>query len=331
MAKKKEEVDFDLDEGTVSEDNLTLIPVIESDEPINRRTYVKEHDAKNSSLINCLRNEIITVRHIPKQRGMISNPKHILYGGMADTAVRNFTVPKLSSGVFVNVLTNDEKEFLEEIMGLEFNALSIHKKVNNYWENRMVRLVKQDNMLDLSDPDNYIKYKILLANNNFIAQSLESLQNFPKATYQFVLISEGEETKAAKDTMSTTMRSYVEFGKIEEDVNTLRIIVETIEGKPTSPNVKLDFLQTKVNDLIQSDSKLFLKVVQDPYLPTKVLIKKSVEASLIANRGNFLYLREDNTPLCENNEEPTLNVAARYLNNPKRQKVRQMLEAKLKQ
>jgi len=38
-------------------------------------------------------------------------------------------------------------------MGLEYNALSIYKKVDNYWENNMVRLTKQDNILDLSDPE----------------------------------------------------------------------------------------------------------------------------------------------------------------------------------
>ena len=61
---------------------------------------------------------------------------------MAENAVRYFTVPKLSSGMYVNVLTDKEKEFLEEVMGLEYNTLSIYKKVDNYWENNMVRLTK---------------------------------------------------------------------------------------------------------------------------------------------------------------------------------------------
>nr|DAI45540.1 MAG TPA: hypothetical protein [Bacteriophage sp.] len=57
-------------------------------------------------------------------------------------------------------------------------------------------------------------------------------------------------------------------------------------------------------------------------LPTKVLIKRAIEASLISKRGNFLYLRSDNSPLCEANEEPTINVAARYLNNPRHQDIK---------
>jgi len=52
---------------------------------------------------------------------------------MAEGSVRVFTVPRLSSGTYVNVLTDMEKTFLEDIMGLEYNALSIYKKENNFW------------------------------------------------------------------------------------------------------------------------------------------------------------------------------------------------------
>ena len=290
----------------------------------------------SASLVNCLRNERVIVRHIPKERGMVTNPKHILFGGMAESATRTFVVPRLSSGMFVNVLTDSEKAFLEEVMGLEYNALSIYKKVDNFWDDSnesgisRVRLTKQDNYLNLADPEDYIRYKILLANKDFIAPSLEALEDTPKMSYQFVIITEGAETKSAKDNMSATMKCYKEFGKVENDINILRTIIEAIDGRPTAPTVKLEFLQTKANQLIQADSKLFLKVITDPMLSTKVLIKRAIEAGLIANRGNYLYLRSDNTPLCEINEEPTLNIAAKYLNSPKHQDIKFTLEAKLK-
>ena len=338
MAKQKLEVeeskvnytsDIMLDDSELANESFSEMEIEKSifKETTNKREVSQTIDKE---MINCLRQERVLVRHIPKEGGMISNPKHILYGGMAENAIRYFTVPKLSSGMYVNVLTDKEKEFLEEVMGLEYNTLSIYKKVDNYWENNMVRLTKQDNVFDLSDPEQYIKYKILLANKNFIAPSLETLTDYPKATYQFVIIAEGEETKTAKDNMSVTMKCYKEFGKIENDIDMLRTLVETIDGRPTSANVKLEFLQTKVNSLIQADSKLFLKTITDPYLPTKVLIKKAIEAGLISNRGNYLYLRQDNSPLCENNQEPTLSIASQYLNNPKHQDIKLTLEAKLK-
>lgn len=111
----------------------------------------KSNTVKNNALINCLRKERVIVRHIPKEGGMITNPKHVLYGGMAENASRTFVVPRLSSGMFVNVLTDAEKAFLEEIMGLEYNSLSIYKKVDNFWDDSnengisKVTLKKQDN------------------------------------------------------------------------------------------------------------------------------------------------------------------------------------------
>lgn len=296
----------------------------------------QEQRRGTKQIINCLRNERVIVRHIPKLGGIVTNPKHILYGGMANNAVKTFTVPRLSSGMYVNVLTDEEKACLEQIMNLEYNALSIYKKTDNFWDDSndkgisSVRLTKQDNYLNLSDPEDYIRYKILLANKNYIAPSLEALQDAPKASYQFVIISEGDETKNAKVNMSTTMKCYKEFGKIENDADTLRVVIETIDGRPLASTSKLEFLQTKANDLIQADSRLFLKVVTDPLLDTKVLIKRAIEAGIISKRGTYLYLREDNTPLCENNEEPTLNIAAKYLTNPKHQELKFSLEAKLK-
>lgn len=332
MEESLENTNFDIDDTTEME--MREVPI--SDDTKTVKSTIKYSNKEEKPLINCLKNERVIIRHIPRESGMISNPKHILYGGMAETAVRTFVVPKLSSGMFVNILTDNEKNYLEYIMGLEPNALSIYKKVDNFWDDSndvgisQVKLRKQDNYLNLADPEDYIRYKILLANKDFIAPSLKVLQDTPKATYQFVIIAEGEENKDAKNKMDATMQSYKEFGKIENDIDTLRVIIETIDGRPLAPNTKLEFLQTKINNLIQADSKLFLKVITDPYLSTKVLIKRCIEAGLIAKRGNFLYLRDDNSPLCEAGEEPTLSIAAKYLNSPKHQELKFALEARLK-
>lgn len=286
-------------------------------------------------LVNCLKNEQIIIRYLPRQSRMVTNPKHVLFGGMAEGSTRTFVVPMLSSGRYVNVLSNAEKDFLENYMGLEPNALSIYRKNNNFWDDSneagisKVTLRKQDNFLDLSNPNDYIKYKILLANKDFIAPSMKELEDFPKATYQFVIIAEGEETKTAKKNMTILMQCYTLYGKIEDDVDALRVVIETLTGVTVHKNTKKDFLQTKINDLIQSNSKMFLKVASDPLLPTKVLIRKSIEAGTIVKRGNQYYIKEGSIPMCDAGE-PTLNVASQWLNLPKNQTIKFSLEANLK-
>lgn len=332
--KEKLSTEVELD---ITEVNTPSIPIEKTPELPVYEGRQSEEPMNLKGLISCLRSETITVRYLPKESGMVTNPKHILYGGMSEDASRSFTVPILrSSGQYKNVLTNEEMAFLEEYMGLPNRALSIYKKtipeqgIFNYWENFTVRLVKGDNHFDLSNPNDFIKYKVLLSNVDSIASSMESLVSNPKATYQFVIISENEEVDFTKKKLNATMEAYRLLGKLETDKKALKLIVETVDGRPISDASKLDFIASKAHDLIQADAKLFVSVASDKYLQTKVLIKEAVKHGLISKRGDYYLLSSNSAPLCENTEEPTLNMASKYLNSPKYQEVKLMLEAKLK-
>ena len=280
------------------------------------------------ALKNCLKDERILVRFVPKEDSNITNPKHILYGGMAEGAVKYYTVPILAStGTYKNILTDDEKAFLESYMGLEYNALSVYNKTNNFWANFTVRLTKHDNYLDLSDPNDYIKYKVLLANTDFIADSLKTLNDHPKATYQFVMIKEGESEKREEEKMSVTMKCYKDYGKIEDDNDTLRCIIELIDNRPIAKNTKSEFLKSRINSLIQADPKLFYNIITDEYLNNKVLIKTATEEGVIKRRNNLYYFED--TPLCPDGTESTLSVAAEYIGLGKNQDLKLRIEALL--
>lgn len=335
MAKKKME-EFTIDDEALNEQKTA--PVVQ--EPVQQQKVSKASKPApkviGEELINPLRKEIITVKFIPQQ-GMISDPKHVLYGGLSERSFIHVTVPRLRSGVFVNVLTDSEKDYLEAALGLESGALNVYNKVDNFWSSATeggisgVRLGRMDTRLDLSDPMDYIRYKILLANKDLVAPDLQTLQDKPKATYKFVLVSDTSVNNIAKSKMSIKMQCYVEYGKIETNVDVLRAVIEILTSKPVAKTTKLDFLQTKAGELIEADPKMFLNVVRDPLLSTKILIKQCIDNGLISQRGNYLYLRSDNSPLCESGEEPVLTVAAKFLNNPKRQEMKLSLEAKLNQ
>jgi len=143
MAKKRVEQKADeqpiLNEGEMMiDDSFQDIPMVEvPKEPV---VEVKETPAerytskKPGHVVNCLRNEKVTVRFVPSQSAMVHQAGHVLDGGMAESATRTYVVPRLKSGIYKNVLTNEEKACLEEVMQLEPNALSIHKKTNNFWD-----------------------------------------------------------------------------------------------------------------------------------------------------------------------------------------------------
>lgn len=334
MAKEKtEQILLDEEEINGTEAERVQVPI----EPkVQKESKVTRVSEERDNLVNCLRNEKVIVRFIARAKGMITDPRHILFGGMAAGSKIKFTTPLLRSGQYADVLTKEEKKFLEYKLGLEPNALSVHNRTNNFWSDAneqgigRIELIKGDNPLDLSQPIDYIKYKILLNNKDQIAPSIQVLQDKPKATYKFVIISESDTAKAANTKVTLKAQAYMEFGKINEDKEKMRVIIETIDGRPTAANSTVEYLQGKVGELIEANTKMFLQVVKDPFLDNKVLIKKAIEAGLISNRGNYLYLRDGNVPLCEHGQEPTMNIAAKYLSLPKHQELKFSIEAKVK-
>lgn len=318
----------------------TIVPSVMNTAPVQEEAAAPQQQVEQTKkeLINCLRNERVIVRFVPKETAMVHNKNHILYGGMADSATRNFVVPRLSStGLYKDVLTKDEKDYLEYALGLEPNALSIYRKNDNFWDDSnpngigRVTLHKEDNYFNLSNPADYIKYKILLANKDQIAPSLQELEERPKATYQFVIIAENAETKSNLSKMDATMQCYYEYGSVRDDKYTLKTIIELLEKRPIAPQVKLDYLQGKINEYIQKDPRRFLQVITDKYLSAKVLIKKGLDVGVISWRNNLYYLKQDNSPLCEMGEESTLTNAAKYLSAPKHSELKYLIEAKIKE
>ena len=284
---------------------------------------------KSIETFNPLRKERVIVRFVPKENDNIVDRKHVAFGGMMDGAVRGFTVPVLSNGTYKNVLTDNEKTFLEEVLGLEVNGLSVYNKKDNYWDNFLIKLTKQDTILDLSDPEDYIKYKVLLANKDLVAPSMKQLREARRATYEYVIMEPNEEFSDSRNRVNNTMKCYEEFGAIKDKFDILRCIIETVDGRTVANNTKIEFLQAKATDLIASNPKLFLETITDPLLNTKVIIKKAVEANLISKRGEYYYFREDGSPLCGPNEDPTFTIAARYLSLPENQELKFAIEAKL--
>lgn len=301
-----------------------------------------ETEVQEEGFVNCLRDERVIVRKLPRRTGLVSDPNHVMSDGMHENAFHTYCVPKLQkSNTFVNVLTNDEKECLERAMGLEPNALSIYKQpeTKNFWSNAnpsglsSVTLKKRDNIFVMSNPIDYIAVKILLANKDKICPSMEEWEARPKETYDFVIIREGEESKASQNNTDVTIQAILKLGKISDDKEVLKLVVETMMGKKYTDNTSAEWLRTQALDMIKStpkNAKMFLGIVEDDFLDNKVLIRKAIAKGLVADRGGFLYIKDGNQPMCGDGEEPTLNTAAKWLAKPRSQEMLFGLQAKVK-
>lgn len=289
----------------------------------------KTETVDDGELVNCLRKELVNVVLVKKKIEWITDSNHPLSDGMADGTTATFVVPKLRNGELKNPLTKLEKDFLEDYMGLEPNALSIHKRPQeNFWTNRQVIVQKKGTVLDLSTPMGYINYKILLMNTDTICPSLEELKLMPKATYKYVLVSDKEQYTANAEKATTRSKCWKEYLKIESKPNVLKSILESMTGEKVGGDIQLEYLQNRVSDLIESNAREFLSVVTDPLLQYKALLKEAVESNVVELRGDYYYY--NNTPMCGKDENPTITVAARYVSNPKNQEILFSIQGRLK-
>jgi hypothetical protein len=259
---------------------------------------------------SCLVNERVILRKLPKRTNLVQDSNHIMGDGMHENAFYIYSVPKLEkSNVFVNVLTKEEKEYLEYAMGLPENSLSVYRqpKEENFWSNAnpnglsKITLRKRDNIFDMSKPTDYIAVKILMANKDKICPSMEEWSARPKETYEFVIIREGQESKLSKSNTDATIQAVMKLGKIADDKDVLKLVVETMMGKKYADATSLDWLQTQALDLIKNtpkNARMFLSIMEDENLDNKVLIRKCISKGIIAQRGDFLYIKDGNQPMC---------------------------------
>lgn len=271
--------------------------------------------------------EVVIVKYIHRKKGMAAHPDiksdHVISGGMLNGSVRKFYAPLQRNGSIKNVLNDEEKEYLEQVTGLN---LSVY---GDFWTKFCVSLYKEEgaNRFDLSDPMSYISIKIL--------ESLDKYEIAPRwadrnknLTYQFVITRENEEMLETKGKYDAKKEAFKLYGKLEDDKDKLFGVLKLLTNKPLSQDSKLDWLQHKVEELIDNDPKAFVNVVNDKAFYTKLLINTAVDKGVIVKKSNK-YSTVDGLELAEAGESPTFDNAVKYLDTPKHQEIRMLIEAKL--
>lgn len=334
-----EEIDFNVKE---TEGTVDLTPIRE--EYIEKQKQVsnvdllrikKQEEEEEVEPNNPLKKETVIVRYIPN--GKFPNPKHVFHGGLAQNGVLSYCVPSLENGTLKNPLTNSEKVWFEQALGLEKNALSVYKQgKENFWSTANpngignVELKKQDNYFDLSNPTDWLKFRILQMHPDDIAMSYKDIQDNPATNYKFVVIHDASEAEMKKNKQYYTKESWKLLGRLEDNKWAMKFIIERLEGRPISSSTKLDALSVRCGDLIESNATKFYAIVTDEYFDTKVMMNRCVEEGILSRRNGYYYTKEGE-PLCGPNQNSTEDVAAKFLNLPKNQDTLFLLQEQLRQ
>lgn len=272
-----------------------------------------------------LPNEVVIVKFLKRKKGLAANvdDNHVISGGMLSGAKKKFCAPLSRNGSIANVLTKEEKKFLEgELNGQD---LSVY---GDFWSNYYVSLFKDDaeNRFDLSNALDYISIRVLEAWTDDVAPSWDKRND--KQTYQFVITREHEEFRENKAKLDSKKYAWKLYGKMEDDRDKLLGVLKLLSNQPISTDSKLDWIQGKVETYLDANPKSFLDIVEDKAFDIKVLINKAVDLGIIKRNGNR-YKTIDGLELCEVKEIASFDNAVKYLDNPKNQEVRSLLEARI--
>lgn len=272
---------------------------------------------KKKENFNPLKNEIVDVKFINSTSTMYSQESP-LKGGLAETASITYAVPR-ENGMIKAVLTPDEQEFFENYFNLPENAMNPSAINNNYWTtyNRgyinRVTLDKSGKRLNLSNAKDYIEYKILLANPEYICPNQETLENSRKATYRFVMNNDTTVATSAGKNADIKLELFEIYAKYKEDADMLRTICYLVEHKKVSPKTKVELLKEKVTNMMINDAKSCYPVMTSKTLEQKKALIIGVEKAVISDRNGFYFVTETGQKLSDDYTEPNLNNAANYL------------------
>jgi len=237
-----------------------------------------------------LKNKIIKLMPIEKDGGM--NPEgHDGYFMYSDTMVRYVVPISKSKGTLINPLTPDEKDFLEK--ELEEN-LNIHKKTDNFWRKFEIVIRKDDNLmengykLDLSDPIDYIRYKVLQIQES-VAPSWEA--RYDKGGYKFALVDESQIIDAEAENVDMKKDAYIYIGQIETSRKKMSDFLRVF-GRRVSGDVTIEYLKTEIAKLIDRPSTLkkMHDLINDEDFEMRVFIEDALACGAIIKSNNKYQL-----------------------------------------
>ena len=272
-------------------------------------------------------NETVIVKFLPRKvTKEIQDPKHIAYGGKLEGCFDYIAPPRLRKDKLQNILTKEEKEGLEYLMsGVNLSIYSDFWK--GYTKDSLfpIALSKEDMYLNLSVPEDYIKYKVLI-NNRMVATNREQLKL--RGTYKYIIEKEEDSLKRDNDDLNTTEKAFELFGKIKKSKPAMRYILSKFD-KYTHQTQKSDFLIAEIGKELKKNASKFVSIADDEYLATKVLLNEAFQLGVI-ERIDGQYFTHEREPISEKGVEPNEYNASKYLSSPVGQELRLSIQARVK-
>jgi hypothetical protein len=206
-----------------------------------------------------------------------------------------------------------EQQFFEKVLGADLNPLV--PREDNFWmSDKRSRVVmdKKGLILDLSDPIDMLRYKILKSNKRKIAPSPE-LQN-TRGSYEFMLVDESVQINKMAAEADLKSKAMIKYAEITQSKKTMMDFIKvTGQGLPSVPDEI--WLKTSIFKMVEGDPRLFMSYAGDDFYETKILIYDGVKCGVLKRIKDNLYALDNGF------EIGTLTDTVTYLSQPEHQPI----------
>lgn len=292
---------------------------------------IKEEEAKSFLVNGKLPEKVVEIKPNYENPGWIKRRNHRAFFLMEGTS-KQYGAPLTRSGQIANVLTKEEKALLEKELNMEENALSVYKKDNNFWHDFRIRLTKDALKLNLSDPMDYIRFKIALSQKDNIAPSIKNIRD--KATYKFYIEDKDEVNEVLSQVSDLNAKVWSKYGTLSTDrqkmLDVLYVYAVSFKNqyarfRNIDPESKMELLQSELSKVVEKDMNLFLEVVNDPLFDIKLVLSKAINKGLVNRVGEAYYLKGDPNPFAKD-----FQAACKYLKDDANQEFVETLKERIK-
>lgn len=237
-----------------------------------------------SKPVNILENKIVEVRPIPREGTLFDKPISLFRG--AEVKFDLPIDPERRSRVTI-FKTIEEQEAFEKSLSLPKGTLNTHNRDNPYWNEFIVTIGVEGIVLNLQNPIDALKYKVIKANDHKIAPSWGERNE--DARYRFAVVEQGYEDIEINSKKEILKEAYKLFGRIEESADKM-IDVLSVLGKKVK-DASLDKLKAEINRVIDDPQTIqkFVDILKDPDFDYRVLIDKALTAKALMKMGKNGY------------------------------------------
>lgn len=220
----------------------------------------------------------------------------------------------LKRGKLKNILSEEEQEFFEKKLFYKPGDLSIYKKEDNFWHKFRIDIDKNGITLDLNDPIDNLRYRVLQACPS-IAPSWD--RKFASGEYKFALVDSDVEVEDRVKSKDKKKKAYKFLGSIENNTDKMYDFLRVFGRKPAKNSSK-DFLQSEIDKLIEDPNSLeiLVSLIDDKNYEIKIFVENALSARALVKSGKTSYSLPGGDIIGN-----TLTDTIEYLQEPKNQDI----------